>query len=143
VGEARAIMDRVTEVISSGDIEKGIQFYAPDAVVVTPDQGEVKGAEAIAAWTKQFLDAFPDQEYEPLYSHEDGNTAIDEGYFVGTNTGELQLPTGETLPPTGKSVRMRSCDIATVEGGRITSHRFYFDQVEFLTQLGLMPEQPV
>lgn len=46
------------------------------------------------------------------------------------------MPTGETLQATGKSVRLRICDIATVEGGRIISHRFYFDQVEFLTQLG-------
>jgi ketosteroid isomerase-like protein len=142
MGEARTIMDQATEAFTNGDIAKGIQLYAPDVVVMTPDQGEVKGAEAFAAYTKQFLDAFPDQRYEPLYSHEAGNTAIDEGYFVGTNTGELQSPTGETFPATGRSVRLRICDIATVEGGRITSHRFYFDQVEFLTQLGLMPGQP-
>jgi hypothetical protein len=27
-----------------------------------------------------------------------------------------------------------------VEGGEIKSHHFYFDQFEFLSQLGLMPE---
>jgi ketosteroid isomerase-like protein len=31
-------------------------------------------------------------------------------------------------------------DVFEVEGDRITSERLYFDQVELLTQLGLMPE---
>jgi hypothetical protein len=38
---------------------------------------------------------------------------------------------------------MRSCDVAEVEGGLITSHRFYFDQMDFLGQLGLLPDMPV
>jgi ketosteroid isomerase-like protein len=59
---------------------------------------------------------------------------------VGTNTGPLRMPSGEAHQPTGKQVRIRSCDIAKVEGGEITSHHFYFDQVEFLAQLGLMRE---
>jgi hypothetical protein len=37
---------------------------------------------------------------------------------------------------------VRGCDVATVEGGLITSHRIYFDQMEFLGQLGLVPEMP-
>ena len=52
------------------------------------------------------------------------------------------MPTGETIRATGKRVRVRSCDVITVESGVITSHRFYFDQMEFLGQLGLVPETP-
>ena len=66
--------------------------------------------------------------------------AIDEGIIVGTHTGPLNLPTGESLPPSGREVRVRSCDVARVENGEITSHHFYFDQMEFLGQLGLLPE---
>ena len=90
------------------------------------------------AWTRELIDAFPDAKYEPVNEYEVGNTAIDEGFFVGTNTGSLQAPTGETIPATGKSVRARAVDLATVENGVITSHRFYFDQLDFLSQLGLM-----
>ena len=53
--------------------------------------------------------------------------------------GPLETPTGETIPPTGKQVPVRECDIATVKEDLITSHRFYFDQSEFLEQLGLAP----
>jgi ketosteroid isomerase-like protein len=34
-------------------------------------------------------------------------------------------------------VRQRECDVATVRDGLVTSHRFYFDQLDFLGQLGL------
>jgi predicted ester cyclase len=142
VGEARKVMDQVTQAFLSGDFSKAAALYAPDAVIVTPDQGELQGGDQFAEYMKQFFAAFPDAKYEPLFSYEDGNTAIDEGYFVGTNTGEIQLPTGDSLPATGKFLRTRSCDIATVENGRVTSHRLYFDQVEFLTQLGLMTDTP-
>jgi ketosteroid isomerase-like protein len=49
------------------------------------------------------------------------------------------LPSGDTVPATGKEVRIRSCDIATVKNGKIVEHHLYFDQTEFLGQLGLAP----
>ena len=138
MGEARVAMDRVTDAIFRQAWDEVAKVYASDAVAATPDRGEVKGNDSIVAWSKELLDAFPDARYEPVNEYEAGNTAIDEGFFVGTNTGPLQGPTGETIPATGKSIRARACDIATVENGVITSHRFYFDQLDFLTQLGLM-----
>jgi steroid delta-isomerase-like uncharacterized protein len=140
MGEAREVMDRVTEATTSGNLDEMRNCYADDATAVTPDQGEIKGADAIVEWFRRFAEAIPDARYEALHAHEAGNTAIDEGFFMGTNTGPLQMPDGETIPATGKQIRVRGCDVATVENGRITSHRFYFDQMEFLTQLGLVPE---
>jgi ketosteroid isomerase-like protein len=142
MGEARKVLDQLTEAIFNQDYAAVEELYAPDAVAVTPDQGELKGAGEVIGYTKQFIEAFPDVRFEPEFKHESGDTAIDEGWFVGTNSGPLALPTGETLPPTGKRVRVRGADIATVENGRVTSHRFYYDQLEFLGQLGLAPETP-
>jgi ketosteroid isomerase-like protein len=135
-------MDAVTRAVFEKDLEAAANFYAPDAVMVTPDQGEIRGREQIIGYLKQFNDAFPDNRYEFAYAHESGDTAIDEGYFVGTHTAPLPLPTGESVPATGNQVRVRACDIATVQDGVIIGHRFYFDQMEFLGQLGLLPETP-
>jgi ketosteroid isomerase-like protein len=137
VGEAREVMDRITETIFRKDYDAAAALYASDAVAVTPDRGELRGGKEITAWAKELFDAIPDAQWERLTVHEAGDTAIDEGYLTGTNTGPLVAPTGETMPATGKSVRLRSCDIATVENGKITSHHFYFDQMEFAEQLGL------
>ncbi len=35
---------------------------------------------------------------------------------------------------------MRDCDVVVAEGGLIREHRFYFDQMDLLGQLGLLPE---
>ena len=51
--------------------------------------------------------------------HEAGKVAIDEGHVIGTHSGSLPTSTGEAIPPTGRQVRLRSCDLATVENGRI------------------------
>jgi ketosteroid isomerase-like protein len=140
MGDARELMDRVTAAMMGHDFDAAVACYAESAVAVTPDQGEIKGREAIIGYLKQQTEAFPDTGYEYMQKHESGNVAIDEGYITGTHTAPLPLPSGETVPPTGKQIRVRGCDIATVEGGLITQHHFYFDQMEFLTQLGLLKD---
>ena len=143
MGEARDIMDRLTTAVSeTKDFQAAAECYSTDAVAVTPDQGELSGRDAIAEYLSQLTDSFSDLRYEYVAKHESGNVAIDEGYVVGTNTGPLPMPSGETVPATGKQIRVRSCDVVTVEGGMATNHRFYFDQMEFLNQLGLLPETP-
>ncbi len=138
MGEARELLDRVTDAFVRGDLEAMSNCYAEDAVVVTPDEGELHGRERILQYHQDFVTAFPDAEYEYLNRYESGDTAIDEGYFVGTNTAELPLPDGRTIAATGIRVRVRECDLVTVEGGLITNHRFYWNQMDFLSQLGLV-----
>jgi ketosteroid isomerase-like protein len=140
MGQARDVLDRLTTAVMARDKETQAACYAADAVAITPEEGEPVGPEAISNYLSQFGQSFPDISYEYAQKYEAGNVAIDEGFVVGTNTGPLPLPSGESLPPTGKSIRVRSCDIAHVEGGLITTHHFYYDQMEFRGQLGLLPE---
>ncbi len=137
MGEARELMDRLTDAVMAGNVDEIRACYADDVTVVSPETGEITGIDGVVEYLRSFTDAFPDAGWEAIAKHETGDTAIDEGYFVGTNTGQLQLAPGETVPATGKHVRMRECDVATVSNGRITSHRFYYDQTEFAEQLGL------
>lgn len=137
MGDAREVMDRVTAAMERNDLEAAKALYASDAVAATPDEGTRRGADAIAGWLLKFGEAFPDARYEQVNAFEIGDTAIDEGFLTGTNTGPLPMPGGDSLPPTGKAIRLRACDLATVKDGAVTGHRFYFDQMEFLSQLGL------
>lgn len=140
MGEARQVIDRMTEAMVTHDRRALAAAYAEAAVATTPDEGELKGRDAIVRYLGGFLDAIPDFRWESLAEHESGATSIDEGWVVGTNTGPIVLPSGGTLPATGKRVRVRGCDVATVEDGLIVSHNFYFDQMELLGQLGLLPD---
>jgi ketosteroid isomerase-like protein len=142
MGAARQTIDRMTAAMVNHDVTALAAVYADDAVAVTPDAGELKGRDEVAGYLGGLLTAIPDFTWEPLAEHESGDTSIDEGWVVGTNTGPLLLPDGSTVPATGRAVRVRGCDIATVAGDTIVRHHFYFDQMELLTQLGLVPEQP-
>lgn len=44
MGEAREVMDRVTDAVMRGDQEALKGLYAPDAVAETPNQGDDQGA---------------------------------------------------------------------------------------------------
>jgi ketosteroid isomerase-like protein len=138
MGQARELMDRVTQAVVAGDLDTLREIYAPDVVVTTPDAGTLHGVDAFIEWNRAFIDAFSDRDYRSERALETQECAIDQGEFVGTHTGPLQVSDGQSVPPTGKQARVRSVDIATVANGKIVRHDFYFDQLEMLTQLGLM-----
>ncbi|WP_405769242.1 ester cyclase [Streptomyces sp. NBC_01538] len=140
MGEARDVMDRLTEAITSADLKAIAELYAPDAVAVTPD-GAIHGRDNIVDYWRQMTDAVPDGTYESVHAYEIGDTAVDEGFFTGRNTGPIGLPSGDHLPATQKEIRIRGVDLATVRDGRIVDYRLYFDQMEFLGQLGLLPDE--
>ncbi|MEV7416797.1 nuclear transport factor 2 family protein [Streptomyces sp. NPDC089919] len=144
MGQAREVMDRLTAALTTAkDIHAVAECFAEDALAVTPDLGELRGREEIVDYFRQIMAAMPDAAYESVRKLEAGDTAIDEGFYRGRNTGPLELPSGELLPATHKEVRIRGVDLVTVEAGRIVEYRLYYDQLEFLDQLGLLPELPV
>jgi ketosteroid isomerase-like protein len=136
---AREVMDQIRAAFEQHDLDAVAKVYAADAVLVTPEN-EFHGREAITDFYRQQLAAVPDSTYELVEGHEAGSVAVDEGYWIGTNTGPLQTPTGETVPATGRSLRLRACDIVTIDGGMVISHRFYYDQLDMFEQLGLLPD---
>ncbi len=139
MGEAREVMDRLTDAVTAHpDLNVVSDLYAEDAVALTPDEGQLRGRDAIVEYWRSMTEAVPEATFEVLHSYEAGDTAIDEGVYRGRNTGPLELPNGETLPPTQKEIRIRGVDIATVKDGRIVDYRLYFDEMEFLGQLGLL-----
>ena len=136
MGQAREIMDRITDAVMAGDRDALGRLYAADAVAETPDAPQIQGGPAIAEYLLSFKRAFPDASFESVKKHDTADTAIDEGYFKGTHTGVLSSPEGD-VAPTGKSLRLRECDILTVANGVAVAHHFYYDQLDFMSQLGL------
>jgi len=140
MGRARDVMDAITAAVAAGDASAIAACYAQDAVADTPDAGRLQGRDAVTAYLMTFADAFSDLSFELSEKLEIGDVAIDEGHVLGRHTSALRTPDGD-IPPTGKQIRIRSCDIATVRDGVVVAHRFYYDQLDFLTQLGLVDPQ--
>jgi ketosteroid isomerase-like protein len=136
VGQAREIMDRITTAAMAGDAAALGQLYAADAAAETPDGGRLDGREAIIEFLLSFRRAFPDVSWESRATYDSGDTAIDEGFLVGTHTEVLSTPRGD-VPPTGRPLRLRDIDLITVKDGVAVAHRFYYDSLDFMSQLGL------
>lgn len=136
MGQARETMDRITRAILAGDRDALRREYADDAVGEAPDAGRLDGAEAIVEYVMALRRAVPDLTWEATAAFENADSALDEGWLVGTHTETLGSPEGD-VPPTGKPLRLRECDVVTVRDGRVVSHRFYYDRLDLAAQLGL------
>jgi predicted ester cyclase len=94
------------------------------------------------AW-RQYGEAFkaglPDAHMEVTNVIESGDMVAVEARFVGTHTAPLMSPQGE-LAPSGRSIDLAFSDFFELEDGKIVRHGVYYDQIAFMTQLGLMPE---
>jgi steroid delta-isomerase-like uncharacterized protein len=137
--EAREVSDRYTDLINAHDAEAIAALFADDGVLMDPT-GEYRGREAIVEYWQGFFQAFPEISGGDEFKAESDDTAINEWTASGINEGPLETLEG-TIPATGKRATLRGCDVITVRGGRITSQRIYYDQLSFLAQLGLVPEE--
>ncbi len=138
MAEAREISDRYTDALNAQDAEAIGALYADDGVLNEP-AGEFQGPEAIVEHWRRFFAAFPDLSGRDEFKAESGDTAINEWSASGTHSGPMETPEG-TIPATGKRLTLRGADAITVRDGLIRSHRVYYDQMGFMTQLGLVPE---
>ena len=57
----------------------------------------------------------------------------------GTQTGPLATQDGD-VAPTGAAVDLRFADVSRVRDGKVVAYHTYYDQLGFLTQLGLMDQ---
>jgi len=140
MGDARRLFDRLTDALNDHDLEAVASGYAPDVEVTSPD-GTFQGRDQATAMLASYFTAFPDMRVTTSAKLETGDMVADEWILTGTNTGPIETPDGRTIAPTGKGVSLHGADVGTVEGGLVTSHRIYWDQLEFLTQLGLLGQE--
>jgi ketosteroid isomerase-like protein len=132
----RDLRDRFLTAVATNDVAAVLKLYRDDAVLIAPE-GRFKGHDYIGAYYRSQFAAFSGLELTVRDTHDSGNVGVAEWVFAGTNTGPLELPGGEAVPPTGKRVTQRGADVAIVEGGLLREHRLYYDQLELLDQLGL------
>ena len=137
-----ALTDRVLRLnaaVNAHDLNPIGDMYAEDAELVWPGLGAISGRPAVVAFYARILGAFPDVHVTIRRIVEEGDAVAVTYTSVGTNAGPLPLPSGD-LPATNKSVTIEAASVGTPDSsGRIKTQTEYFDQVEILAQLGLMP----
>lgn len=98
---------------------------------------KLEGVEQVIEAWKGWATAFPDSKCTFHEAHVAGDKVIIELTWKGTHTGPMMSPTGQEIPPTGKSLNMRSCIVNKVTDGKVAQQTQYFDLMTMMTQLGL------
>lgn len=139
MADAAATAERWFQAADKQDVGALPELVAPDCVMTAPGGVTLQGAEQIAQWMTVFYTAFPDISHPIDRIVPAGDTVAVELRAVGTHTGPLASPAGE-VPATGRDISLRVANLLTVNADdRVTSVHVYFDQVEMLEQLGLLP----
>jgi steroid delta-isomerase-like uncharacterized protein len=122
------------------DFDRGAELVAEDGVQTIVGSGErFEGPDGFRRFSRMWADAFPDGRVEIESLIEAGDRVVVEFVGRGTHTGPLVSPMGE-IPPTGRTVELRLCDVYEFRNGKMQAQRSYFDTASLMQQLGIMPE---
>ncbi len=129
------------ESYNTQDIEQYAAVATEDCEVLDVPSGMVShGREALKQFAQVFITAFPDGKLELTNIFATDDQAAFEFVARGTHTGPLVSPSGQ-IPPTGRDVELRFCNIVQVRNGKVASQHTYYDALGLLQQLGLIPPQ--
>jgi steroid delta-isomerase-like uncharacterized protein len=119
---------RKLEMFNDSNFTKNIVMHASPADVV--------GIDSARAYYANYLTGFSDIRFtiEDVFGM--GNKLVKHWNFKGTHTG---LFFG--IPATGKKVNLDGVTLVRMENGKIAEERDFFDNLDFMQQLGLIPRQ--
>jgi len=115
-------------------------LYALDAVRYDPMTPKgMKGRDAIRKYQETMTKAFQDVEARTLSVVSNGDITAWQWIFTLTNSGPLELPTGN-LAPTNRRVTMNGATFYRFNReGLIIEQHDYFDIAGLMQQLGVKP----
>jgi steroid delta-isomerase-like uncharacterized protein len=127
--------------LAAGDFEAFKAAISPNYTrhcqAMPPGLQELHGTKEFFEFLEEFTKAVP--EYKDALSNmiADGNRVA----YVSTMTGTQTGPMGD-LPATGKTFTLVNIVMQRLEDGKIVETWVSWDNVAFLSQLGLMPGTP-
>ncbi len=139
MADARQIGKEFVEAFNAHDEQAMRRLNGENVVFEAPGDVRIEGREAATQYAITWQRAFSDARLDVQNQLECGDWVVQEFVFRGTHDGTLAGPAGD-IPPTNRSLAGRGVQIFLVEDGVVTKTRLYYDQVQVMTQLGLMPE---
>ena len=140
MNEAKRVLEQAIEFWNTGDRDAWAALYDEDVTWEAPGDARISGlADLKVKYFDAHVEAAPDRISRVLALVAEGDLVVEEARYTGTHTGTFRSPDGLEIPATGKKMDFGFTAVFRVENGKITSIRLYYDQLELLTQLGLMP----
>jgi steroid delta-isomerase-like uncharacterized protein len=91
-------------------------------------------------YTRGFLEAFPDLHFDIKDIFAQGTKVAVSWVAKGTHDAPLRSQTGDSIPATHKKVTVPGCTIYEFRNEMVSRQEIYWDQMMFLTQLGLVAD---
>jgi serine phosphatase RsbU (regulator of sigma subunit) len=128
--EALHFVRQLTESVNSHDTARLLQFYAENAVIVSPVAGKIAGRVAIAKWWNEVFSRFPDWAAEVSEVLVDGDRVAFIGNATATDKNGWfgQIATGERI-------EYRATIILTFSQGKIIREERNYDLSGVLQRL--------
>jgi predicted ester cyclase len=139
MGDARAVAEEFMEAFNAHDEGRIRELTAENNVLEAPGEVRLEGREPATQYAMAWLNAFPDARVTIDNQINAGDWVVQEFTFEGTHQSTLPSPTGD-IPATNRRLTGRGVQVLRIENDAIADTRLYFDQVQVMTQLGLMPE---
>lgn len=143
------MVDAAIEAINDQDWDHLWGLHMDNVALSVPDLPEpIKGREAVQARLQAWAEALPDLAWKRLRSFGADDWVCIELVISGTHKGSLRHGFDQGMlerhpdilvPPTGRHIELRSCVVYKVEGAEISESHVYYDQLDFMKQLGVAP----
>jgi len=124
------------EVLNSHNVASLKSFVTTDFIDHNPSPGHTgKGLDDLTAQLNEMLTAMPDLKVTPEFMVAEEDTVVAYLTMTGTNTG----PFGNA-PASNKKVKFNGIDIVRIKDGKATERWGVFDDLSFMTQIGMTGE---
>lgn len=139
MSDSRTAFDAWLGAFNSHDEAAMRANTADDCVFEGPGGVRLEGGDATVGYAMGWLSAFSDARLDADTVVVDGEWVAMTGMFKGTHDGTLVGPDGD-VPATGKRLEGRCSQFVRFVDGKSVEEYLYFDQIDLITQLGLVPE---
>jgi steroid delta-isomerase-like uncharacterized protein len=136
--EVKDTTDRFVTAFNAHDEKALAELHAEDIKFNAPGGFKASNGKDATAYAMTWLKAFPDGKMKVRSEITSGPWVVQEIQMEGTHTAPLDSPAGP-VPPTYKKVVGYGVQLLRVENGKIAEARIYFDQLDQMKQLGLVP----
>jgi predicted ester cyclase len=126
----------IEEIFNDHNLSSVEKYFGKESVEGTPQAG--KSGEGFRQFLTDFFEAFPDMHMTIEHIVSENNLVVVFLNGTGIHKGEFR-----GIPPTNKTVNIRSADLYRIENRIITGHWDVVDQLDLLKKTGALLSEDV
>ncbi len=138
MAEAKDVAAKFVAAFNAHDEGALLSLHAANIKFEAPGGVHLNNTTDATAYALRWIKGFPNGKMTVRHEITSGPWVVQEITMDGTHSGPLEGPMG-TVRPTGKHFSGKGVQLLRIENDKIAEARLYFDMVEMMTQLGIMP----